>query len=243
MVKIVDGEILQDDDPRLRNVGPRAGDAPTQSARCGRLGSVIDVQKNALHSVLNLCVESRRPTLPTAAAPPAAPRTTFDFSAPALRVAPDAAGPLGLPGLVIYGLHIEAAHLLMLAAAGFFMGLRGVLLAVGICEFSSAPCRRRDLRVAPNLAPYSCSRRLRLHQQSASWRRPGGRASPPGGSPPAATAAARGRLCEQLHAPRRAGKRVSEVACRRVGRKGQASHSQRVGRTRASPRCHGMTIR
>lgn len=108
MVRIVDGEIVQDDDPRLQR--------PQQGQRAPAA------------------------TGPAAAPPQAATGAAaglFDFSAPPLRVVPDADGTGlgGLPSLVVFGAVLRPQHLLMVAAAAMFLGWRGLMVGAILCEW------------------------------------------------------------------------------------------------------------
>ncbi|KAL4859302.1 Microsomal glutathione S-transferase 3 [Chlorella vulgaris] len=99
MVRIIDGEIVQDDDPRV--TGQAAAPPP---ARQG-------------------------PPLAQPPPPSAARRGGFDFSAPPLRVVPDDSGSniANLPNLVVFGRTIHPQHVLMLIAACVFFGVKGLV--------------------------------------------------------------------------------------------------------------------
>lgn len=99
MVKILNGEIVQDDDPRLQQHHARPAAASRPSA--GRQGR------------------------PTAAA--GGFSSGFDFSAPAVKLVPRGSG--GIPDVELFALRVPGVGLLGVAAAGAFFGLRGLLAA------------------------------------------------------------------------------------------------------------------
>ncbi|PRW59609.1 hypothetical protein C2E21_1571 [Chlorella sorokiniana] len=104
MVKIIDGEIIPDDDPRVTGAAPRRPPAASPS----------------------------RPAPARPGGAPAAPRpqpSLFDWSAPALRLAPneDGQGIAGLPDLRIFGALMRSTHAALLAAAVLLFGAKGLL--------------------------------------------------------------------------------------------------------------------
>ncbi|KAI3435899.1 hypothetical protein D9Q98_001957 [Chlorella vulgaris] len=119
MVRIIDGEIVQDDDPRV--TGHAAAPPP---ARQG-------------------------PPLAQPPPPTAARRGGFDFSAPPLRLVPDDSGSniANLPNLVVFGRTIHPQHVLMLVAACAFFGLKGLVVG-GILFYvyisNDQPAQNRD---------------------------------------------------------------------------------------------------
>ncbi|KAF8072917.1 larB [Scenedesmus sp. PABB004] len=108
MVRIIDGEIVADDDPRVQARAqpqrrPPAQQPPAQfaAARNGGAGP---------------------------APGGGAPVGRLDWSAPPLQLVPSAAGSSMLPdAVVVYGLRVPTMGLLAVAAAGLFFGWRGVL--------------------------------------------------------------------------------------------------------------------
>lgn len=106
MVKIIDGEIVADDDPRVtgRAVGPAGGGAtaapPRQQGGPG-----------------------------PAPGPAAQGGSVFNFSAPVLSMVPgDGQGIGGIPNFRLFGALVRAEHALALAAAAVFVGIRGVVV-------------------------------------------------------------------------------------------------------------------
>lgn len=47
---------------------------------------------------------------------------------------PQGQGVAGLPGLAVYGAPVTSTQLLLLLGAGFFMGLKGLLIGGIVCE-------------------------------------------------------------------------------------------------------------
>ncbi|KAL4426526.1 hypothetical protein ABPG77_008384 [Micractinium sp. CCAP 211/92] len=103
MVRIVDGEILQDDDPRLAG-GPARRPAAAAGASRGNIGN-------------------------TSGPPSQLRRSVFDWNAPPLRVVPDTDGTSlgGLPGLRVFGALVPAQQLLMLAGLLLIFGWKGAV--------------------------------------------------------------------------------------------------------------------
>ncbi|KAL4458538.1 hypothetical protein ABPG75_013403 [Micractinium tetrahymenae] len=104
MVRIIDGEIVPDDDPRLRG-GPARRPGGAAGAVAGGSGSSAPAPQS----------HNRR--------------SVFDWNAPPLRVVPDADGTSlgGLPGLMVFGARVPAQHLLMLAGLLLIFGWKGAL--------------------------------------------------------------------------------------------------------------------
>jgi len=112
MVKILNGEILQDDDPRLHQQHRRPAGPPANSSSGGGGGP-----------------PRARP--PFQGAPPrprgAANAGGFSLDAPPLRMQPSAEGG-PLPDFEFFGVRVPGLHLAAVAGAGVFMGWRGALL-------------------------------------------------------------------------------------------------------------------
>ncbi|WIA29119.1 hypothetical protein OEZ86_011630 [Tetradesmus obliquus] len=108
MVRIIDGEIVQDDDPRLQ-----ARQRPSASRP-------LPVEQQ--HA--GFTQFSARG--PPPASQQAAPVGGFDWSAPPFKAIPNEFGSM-LPDVEIYGLKVPGVGLVAVAALGMFFGWRGLL--------------------------------------------------------------------------------------------------------------------
>eukprot|EP00887_Chlorella_sp_A99_P006360 scaffold3.g6360.t1 len=103
MVRIIDGEVVQDDDPRLRQ---KATPPPPPAAS-----------------------SSRAPPAPAAGG---AGVFDWDAPPFRLAPDPPEEAIGGLSGIDLFGAHMRAAHAVAILAAGVFLGLKGLLIG-GAC--------------------------------------------------------------------------------------------------------------
>eukprot|EP00884_Botryococcus_braunii_P006673 jgi/Botrbrau1/16006/Bobra.0353s0004.2 len=128
MVKIVDGEIIREDDPRYKTIG-------LQSKESVQAGNSQQQAANFADTVLYG---------PTRNGPRQGGANVFNFSLAPVALAPDPPGQslFGLPGLDIFGAHLQSTHLLLLVAATLFLGWKGFLMGSAIWvayKLSSGP--------------------------------------------------------------------------------------------------------
>ncbi|PSC71294.1 chromodomain-helicase-DNA-binding 1 [Micractinium conductrix] len=104
MVRIIDGEIMADDDPRVAAASAGSGGGGAAGPRPAQGGG---------------------------AAPRPDAARLLDFDAPVLRLAPDdGTGLAGMPALLLWGMRVPPQHLLLLLGAGLMFGWRGGVFAV-----------------------------------------------------------------------------------------------------------------
>ncbi|KAF6266690.1 hypothetical protein COO60DRAFT_1473124 [Scenedesmus sp. NREL 46B-D3] len=107
MVRIIDGEIVQDNDPRLQARQRPSASRPQQGQQ--------------QHGFTNFTVGR-----PQMAAQQAAPAGGLDWSAPPFKAIPNEYGSM-LPDVELYGLRVPGVGLVAVAALGMFFGWRGLL--------------------------------------------------------------------------------------------------------------------